>query len=105
MITEEWVTFCGDENWYIIVKAKPNCPAKAVAKIINDPDEKEIAQIIIKAVNACKQINPSNPMAVAERIEKMCSTLRMVREELIFGGDWETARDKIDNILSKVEEK
>jgi hypothetical protein len=29
------------------------------------------------------------------------STLRMVREELVFGGDWETAKKKIDECLNK----
>lgn len=30
---------------------------------------------------------------------RMVDTLLMVREELVFGGDWETARNKIDEVL------
>ena len=34
---------------------------------------------------------------------RMVDTLRMAREELCFGGDWETARKKIDEVLAKAE--
>lgn len=33
--------------------------------------------------------------------ENLCNTLRMVREELVFGGDWATAKSKIDEVLRK----
>ena len=36
---------------------------------------------------------------------RMVDTLLMVREELCFGGDWKTAKNKIDEVLSKAEGK
>lgn len=40
-----------------------------------------------------------------ELVSDMYEALRMVREELCFGGDWETAKTKIDKALAKAEGK
>lgn len=38
------------------------------------------AHLIVTAVNACAQVNPDNPMAVAEAIEEMYEALKGIRE-------------------------
>jgi len=52
-----------------------------------------------------------NPQ-VAERIthcvnnfEKLVSACRMAKEELVFGGDWETAKKVIENALEDAQQK
>jgi len=40
-----------------------------------------------------------------KRIEQARSTLLMAREELCFGGDWETAKNKINETLAKIKEE
>lgn len=37
-------------------------------------------------------------------VPDLISTLRMVREELVFGGNWEAAKKQIDIVLTKIGE-
>jgi len=46
---EDWITYCGEENWYVIVKDKPNRPDKVIAKIINCKEEKANAYLIAQS--------------------------------------------------------
>ena len=54
----EWLTYCGEENWFVIVKDKPNRPDRVVCKIINESCEEANAQRIVDCVNGCEGINP-----------------------------------------------
>jgi len=43
---------------------------------------KAYANLIVSAVNACKEINPDNPQAVAESIEDLVEALEYIIREL-----------------------
>lgn len=65
-------------------------------------EEKEAnARLIVATVNACIKLNPNNPMAVAQSIEKMYEALHKIRaispETIIY--------DIANTAISKVEDR
>ena len=85
---------------------------REIAKVLfhggsEDPEVNANAVLIVAAVNACFQINPENPMAVAEALPEMvCLVKRVMNEctdfELIIP---RPIGDKIRAVLAKKEAK
>ncbi len=72
------------KNWEVVHYTNPDdnavkCNDKLVAgRIVNDDD----AHLIIAAVNACAEVNPDNPLAVAEAIKPMYKALIAIQQYL-----------------------
>ena len=75
----------------LIVKIDANFPEEHIAN----------ANLIVAAVNACKQVNPDNPMAVAESISDMSEALyelyEWVAENVKLGTSDTVVMETIDN--------
>ena len=70
------------------------------------------AELIVAAVNACIKVNPSNPLAVAEKIGGMVKALKMAKDALKTllyehpdDDIGKTQKEMIDQVLSAIENK
>jgi len=78
--------------------------AKVVDKVGSPITGQEHEQLIANVFGATESQQTYNTLLIAAA-PRMVNTLLMVREELVFGGDWETARNKIDEVLAKARGK
>ncbi len=69
--------------------------------IIAKTDGTETSDLIIAAVNACKDINPGNPLAAAKVIAELIEVL--VGSGISFAGDI-TKIKKVNNLLKQATE-
>jgi len=60
-------------------------PENPLGHLILDVQDEDMAQLIVAAVNSCIQINPSNPMAVAEGMGAVFETLKPILEMIECG--------------------
>src|SRR4030095_4285339 len=96
--TELWdMFFAADGKYYITTSA--NDAAEAYTK--------ETAELIVTAVNACKAINPDNPLAVAKILPELVEALKMgsdiIHHEL-KPVDWHTDPCAISDCLNTMDE-
>ena len=84
-------------------------------KYINDADGRLIteandmrgdyeanAKLICEAVNACIEINPENPQAVAEGIKDVVQVLTWVQEDMDSGRSCVSTRSAVHQVLAKI---
>lgn len=104
----------GKWSWYNGIKTQIYDNEIHVANMIDQDGTVEegrrasfnYAQLIVTAVNACKEINPDNPQAVAENIGEMYRELKIV--SLLLSGyksvnDNQALKNKINELLAKLE--
>ncbi len=64
------------------------------------------AHLIAAAVNACQEVNPDNPMAVAESIKDMYEALKeLLGVVALYGLPSEAKIRRAEKVIAKVEEK
>jgi len=83
-----------------------------VARINSDvcckEDAKANAELIVAAVNACKEINQDNPLVVAQNIKAMYKALKDIQDWLLFDSpiiepnNWNKQFVKANDLASKV---
>jgi len=64
------------------------------------PTAEANANIIVTAINACQEVNPDNPMAVAESIKDMYEAFRQLKNYPA-----ESVKQIANEILAKVERR
>ena len=60
------------------------------------------ANLICQAVNACIELNPQNPLAVAEGIKDVVQVLTWVQEDMDSGRSCVSTRSAVHQVLAKI---
>ena len=97
---------CGGRSWpYRTINVGTEtiaiCPAQDPDRD-HKPNEGEMmanAHLIITAVNACKKVNPDDPLAVAKSIPSLCEACKKLSDIL---GDIELDDDELQSKRSEV---
>ncbi len=78
-MTNEWIREKTEHGTYIWLNDRPLPHSTLIAYLPKEQSDK--AELICTAINACKFLNPENPMAVASSIEIMYKHLEVAGEQ------------------------
>jgi len=104
-----------DYDWSIFSewdKGKGYAPIGLVFGCLPRSETGANANMIVTAVNACQEVNPDNPMAVAESIKDVYEELKEAKLQIEYlhdkfkvTGTGNTVLARIDNTLAKAERR